>query len=123
MLLGVVSNHLVLTGSCLGLKVHQSHSDMIQSPNEKVHIFCTHIRADYRVMLWYLQPFGNTAMKLIGYLYFKDVTMEEPYAKLFNIRGDLGGNGPKNGSLSIQLEGGGQSGVYYCAASEAQQQK
>ncbi|KAA8581834.1 hypothetical protein FQN60_008574, partial [Etheostoma spectabile] len=88
---------------CLGLDVRQSPSDLITKSGDKVEIFCSHDKTDYRVMLWYQRSPGDTAMKLIGYLYFKDVTMEEPYKEHFNISGDLGGNTAKNASLKIKL--------------------
>ena len=71
-------------------------------------------------MLWYQQLPGDTAMKLIGYLYFKAVTMEDKYKDGFNLAGDLGGDAAKNGSLHIQDAGVNYSAVYYCAAREAQ---
>lgn len=74
-------------------------------------------------MLWYQQPPGDTAMKLIGYLYSKDVTMEELYKNNFNISGDLTGNTAKKSSLIVKLTGEEQNAVYYCAAREAQWQK
>uniref|UniRef100_A0A8C4NR92 Ig-like domain-containing protein n=1 Tax=Dicentrarchus labrax TaxID=13489 RepID=A0A8C4NR92_DICLA len=64
---------------CLGLEVRQSTSDLIKQPGDKVQIFCSHDKTDYRVMLWYQRSPGDTAMKLIGYLNFKDVKMEEKY--------------------------------------------
>lgn len=71
-------------------------------------------------MLWYQKPPGDTAMKLIGYLYYKDVTMEELYKNNFNISGDLTGNTAKKSSLIVKFTGEEQNAVYYCAAREAQ---
>ena len=70
-------------------------------------------------MLWYQRSPGDTAMKLIGYLNFKDVIMEETYKEQFNITGDLSGNTAKNGSLLVPTPGQQHSAVYYCAAREA----
>ncbi|XP_076013828.1 M1-specific T cell receptor beta chain-like isoform X7 [Genypterus blacodes] len=105
-----------LAGGCLSVEVHQTPSALIQSPGDKVQLFCTHGRTDYRMMLWYLQPHGDTAMTLIGYLNFKVVKMEESYEQVFNITGDLGGTSAKNASLIFQIQGFEQSAVYYCAA-------
>lgn len=69
-------------------------------------------------MYWYQRSPGDTAMKLIGYLYFKDVTMENQYKGDFNISGDLSGNAEKKGYL--QTSGPNKTAVYYCAASLAQ---
>ncbi|KAG8013114.1 T-cell receptor beta-2 chain C region, partial [Nibea albiflora] len=77
-------------GACLGVEVRQSASDLITNHGDKVQIFCTHDKTDYWMMLWYQQSPGDTAMKLIGYLNYKAVTMEKLYEKQFNISGDLG---------------------------------
>ncbi|KAF7652108.1 hypothetical protein LDENG_00101630 [Lucifuga dentata] len=108
---------------CLGLEVQQTPPDLIRSPGDTVQLFCAHGKTDYRMMLWYQQPHGDTAMKLIGYLYFKDSTLEEPYKQQFNITGDLSDNNAKNGSLMFQIKGLEHSAAYYCAASEARRRK
>lgn len=101
------------------MDVRQSASDLITQPGEKVQIFCSHDQSDYRVMLWYQRSPGDTALKLIGYLYYQEVTMEEQYKKNFNMAGDLSLNKAKNGSLTIQTTGRDEDAVYYCAAREA----
>lgn len=106
-------------GLCLGLEVHQSASDIIVQPGDKVEIFCSHSKTNYRVLLWYQRSPRDTAMKLIGNLYFKAVKMEKPYENNFNITGDLGGDKEKNGSLSFKAAARELSAIYYCAASEA----
>ncbi|TKS87145.1 Immunoglobulin lambda variable 2-18 [Collichthys lucidus] len=103
--------------ACLGVEVRQSASDLITKPGDKVQIFCTHDKTDYWTMLWYQQSPGDTAMKLIGYLYHKAVTMETLYEADFNITGDLSGSTAKNGSLILKRVE--HSAVYYCAAREA----
>lgn len=70
-------------------------------------------------MLWYQRPPGDTAMKLIGYLYMKDPTVERPFQKHFSLSGDLSGNTQKNSSLVMQN----LNAVHYCAAREAWQRK
>uniref|UniRef100_A0A3P8SCW4 Ig-like domain-containing protein n=1 Tax=Amphiprion percula TaxID=161767 RepID=A0A3P8SCW4_AMPPE len=101
----------------LGVEVHQSPSDFLTKPGEEVQIFCSHNKTDYFQMLWYQRSPGETAMKLIGYLYHNSPTMEEQYKDNFNIIGDLRGSSKKNGSLKIQVVGPEQGAVYYCAAS------
>uniref|UniRef100_A0A3Q3GF06 Immunoglobulin V-set domain-containing protein n=1 Tax=Kryptolebias marmoratus TaxID=37003 RepID=A0A3Q3GF06_KRYMA len=94
----------------LGLEVRQSHSDLFKSPGEKVEIFCSHDKTDYRVMLWYQQPPGDTALKLTGYLYYQNATFESR----FSVTGD----GEKEASLHIQnLKYPEDSGEYFGAAS------
>lgn len=109
-----------LSGVCLGLEVRQSPSDLIRNPGDSAErqIFCSHDKTDYRVMLWYQCSPGDTAMKLIGYLYFKTATMEAQYKDEFVISGDLSGNTAKNASLTVSA-GQSHSAVYYCAAREA----
>lgn len=72
------------------------------------------------MMLWYQRPPGETAMKLIGYLYHKQVTMEDQYKSNFIISGDLTGSTAKNSSLIANTAQQEDSAVYYCAASKAQ---
>ncbi|KAM9354570.1 T cell receptor beta chain MC.7.G5-like isoform 6-T6 [Pholidichthys leucotaenia] len=105
-----------LSGVCLGLEVHQSPSNIIRQPDENMHIFCTHTKTDYYMMLWYQQASGDTAMKLIGYLYHKEATGEEPYKDDFQIVGDLSGNTEKNASLKVNRVKQAHTAVYYCAA-------
>ncbi|CAK6965774.1 unnamed protein product [Scomber scombrus] len=108
-----------LAGGCLGLEVRQFPSDVITKPGE-VPISCTHNKTDYRVMLWYQRSHGDTAMKLIGYLNYADVKMEENYTREeFNISGDLSGTAAKKGSLVIKITQQKHSAVYYCAARQA----
>uniref|UniRef100_A0A8C3G6J1 Ig-like domain-containing protein n=1 Tax=Cyclopterus lumpus TaxID=8103 RepID=A0A8C3G6J1_CYCLU len=109
---------VLLCCGCLGLDVRQSPSDLISKPGVKVQMFCSHDRTNYRLMLWYQRSPGDTAMKHIGYLYYKEVTMEEPYKDHFSMSGDLGVNTAKSGSLIVTLTPE-HSAVYYCAASEA----
>uniref|UniRef100_H3BZQ2 Ig-like domain-containing protein n=1 Tax=Tetraodon nigroviridis TaxID=99883 RepID=H3BZQ2_TETNG len=106
-----------LTGVCLCVDVRQSVSDLLTKPGDNVQIFCSHDKTDYRVMLWYQRSPGDTAMKLIGYLNYQDVTMEEQYKRNFNMTGDLRVDNAKNGSLMIQITGRDEDAVYYCAAS------
>ncbi|KAG7220803.1 hypothetical protein INR49_031460 [Caranx melampygus] len=109
------------SGLCLGFEVHQSASDLIVSQSAaKVQISCSYDRADYFQILWYQQSPGDTAMKLIGYLSYKDPKMEEKYTKDFQISGDLSESTGKNGSLIVTSLTQEHSAVYYCAASKAQ---
>lgn len=111
---------IFVLGVSLGIEVHQSSSDIVAKASDKVQIFCSHDKTDYRMMFWYQQSPGDTAMKLIGFLNYVAVTLEEQYRDLFSITGNLGGDSAKNGSLTIQVKGREHSAVYYCAASKAQ---
>lgn len=110
-------------GACLGLDVRQSPSDLISKPGDKAKILCRHDRTDYYVMLWYQRSPGDTALKLIGYLYNKAVTMENSDRVNFNLSGDLSGNKKKEGALTIQVSGEEQVADYFCAAREARRLK
>uniref|UniRef100_A0A8C6VVX6 Ig-like domain-containing protein n=1 Tax=Nothobranchius furzeri TaxID=105023 RepID=A0A8C6VVX6_NOTFU len=110
----------LVPGISLGLEVRQSPSDLFTNPDGKVQVFCTHDKTDFRLMLWYQRSPGDTALKLIGYLYHKAVSMEDQYKDGFDLTGDLGGDATKNGSLLIKHVKPGQSAVYFCAASRAQ---
>ncbi|PWA29576.1 hypothetical protein CCH79_00007864 [Gambusia affinis] len=106
-----------LAGVSLCVEVSQSPSDLITRAGYKVQIFCTYDKTDYRVTLWYQRPAGDSAMNLLGYLSYKDATMEETYKKDFNISGDLSVNTLKNASLTISAAEEKHSAFYFCAAS------
>lgn len=111
----------LFVGLSLGVQVHQSPS-AIRKAGDDVQLFCTHGKTDYRVMLWYQQSPGDTALKLVGYGYvdFKTDSVEEPFRKHFKLSGDLKGD-KKNGSLSItNLKALEHTATYFCAAREAQ---
>uniref|UniRef100_A0A3B3HIP9 Ig-like domain-containing protein n=1 Tax=Oryzias latipes TaxID=8090 RepID=A0A3B3HIP9_ORYLA len=103
--------------------VHQSPSEILTRPEQSVQISCSHSKTDYWQMLWYQRPPGDTAMKLIRYLYMKDPTVERPFQKHFSLSGDLSGNTQKNSSLVIRNAEQNLNAVYYCAAREARQRK
>lgn len=111
---------LLSPGSSLAIKVRQIPSvlrvTLTQSSEDIVQIFCTHNMSEYRVMLWYQQPAGKTEVKLIGYLNYRDVSMEKPYEKRFNNSGDLSMHDEKNLSLTFQTTGAKDNGVYFCVA-------
>lgn len=115
-------SHQFSAGVCLSLEVRQ-FPDVIRKPGYRVQISCSHNKTDYRVMLWYQRLPGDTAMRLIGYLYYNDATMEDPYKQDFNISGDLRVNEKKESSLVVNTAGDGHTAVYYCAAREAHRQK
>ena len=110
--------YILCPGVCLGVEVRQSPSELVAKPGDRAQISCSHDKTDHRVMLWYQRSPGDTAMKLVGYLHYKAVNMEETYKENFTMSGDLSGDA-KNGSLIIQVTGLKQSAVYYCAASRA----
>ncbi len=70
------------------------------------------------MILWYQQLKDDSALNLIGYVYYTNPTTEDQYKNQFSI----GGNGAKSSTLNITLkmEHVGSTAVYYCAASKAQ---
>uniref|UniRef100_A0A669BYV6 Ig-like domain-containing protein n=1 Tax=Oreochromis niloticus TaxID=8128 RepID=A0A669BYV6_ORENI len=109
---------LLALSVCLGVEVRQSPSEFITKAGSKVEIFCSHEKTDYRMMLWYQQLPGETAMKLIGYLSYKDPKFEEQYDD-FNITGDLSVNTVKKRlSDCSSRKTRNDTGVYFCAVSK-----
>uniref|UniRef100_A0A3B4ZAP0 Immunoglobulin V-set domain-containing protein n=1 Tax=Stegastes partitus TaxID=144197 RepID=A0A3B4ZAP0_9TELE len=92
---------VLISGFSLGVQVNQSPSAVIRKEGDEVQMLCTHERRDYRVMLWYQQPPGEKAVKLIGHVEYAQINYEESYKKHFNITGDMSVNTEKNGSLFI----------------------
>lgn len=112
-------------GLSLGVDVHQFPSDIFTTAGANVWLFCSHKKADYRVILWYQQTDGDTALKLIGYGYgeFRNDSVEEPYRKYFKLVGDLNA-AKKNVSLSItDVKASEHNARYFCAAREAHYNK
>lgn len=101
---------------CVGIEIQQTPPALVKEPNDVVQLVCTCNLTEYRVMLWYQQPAGQADMKCIGYVNYRDVTVEETYKQNFIISGDLSTSDIKNVSLIIQLTGAQDSAVYYCAA-------
>lgn len=113
---------VVTAGLSVGIQVHQSPSALIIKAGEDVQLSCTHQQSDYRVMLWYQQLPGRTAVTLVGYGYveFKDDGVEEPFRKHFKLAGDLRGDETKRGSLNIADPQPEHTATYFCAASQPQ---
>lgn len=70
------------------------------------------------MILWYEQLKGDTALRLIGYVYYKNPSIETDFTNQFNIEGD----GANASTLHLKLEKKpvGSTAMYYCAASKAQ---
>lgn len=86
-------------------------------------LFCTNEDSGHRVMLWYQQLPGHTALTLIGYGYgeMTNDSVEQPFKEHFRLTGDLTGNEEKNGSLSIfNLQALEHTATYFCAFSSPQ---
>uniref|UniRef100_A0A3B3CPJ3 Ig-like domain-containing protein n=1 Tax=Oryzias melastigma TaxID=30732 RepID=A0A3B3CPJ3_ORYME len=101
----------------LAVDVRQTPAEVLIPPGNQVHLLCNHDKTDFYLMLWYQQTPGTADMKLIGYLYYSQVTMEKEFKDDFKISGDLSGTTAKNGSLVITKAEEKNSAVYFCAAS------
>ena len=107
---------LFQTGESLSDKVNQTQKDLLVKTHEPVTLSCSHTIQDYYMILWYEQMKGDTALNLIGYVYYTAPTIESKYTSQFNITGD----GAKYSTLEFKLNVSGTSVMYYCAASKAQ---
>ncbi|CAB1335681.1 unnamed protein product, partial [Coregonus sp. 'balchen'] len=106
---------LWVTGESFSSMVNQSPVALIGGPGRNVQLTCSHTIPNYRMILWYQQSAGDTAMKLIGYVNVQSITLESPLEKHFNVSGD----GRKEAHLHLlSLRGPEDSAVYYCAASQ-----
>ena len=101
------------TGVSVSLKVNQTPSTLLGKPEHKTQLSCSHNIPSYNIILWYQRSVGDTALKLIGYVYYKTITVESPYQGIFNVTGD----GAKEAHLHLQLRQPEDDGQYFCAAS------
>ncbi|XP_053700597.1 T cell receptor beta chain MC.7.G5-like [Synchiropus splendidus] len=86
---------------CLGVEVHQSPPQLLVKVGEEAQLVCSHQRGDYRVMQWYQQSPGESALKRIGHLSYDDKEYEDPFKDHFRFVGDLSGSSNKNASMFI----------------------
>uniref|UniRef100_A0AAY4AGD7 Ig-like domain-containing protein n=1 Tax=Denticeps clupeoides TaxID=299321 RepID=A0AAY4AGD7_9TELE len=98
--------------------VAQTPPEMLVSPVDSVKLTCSHSNSDFYMIQWYQKSPRDTALKLIGYVRYDSPSMEGSYAGHFSVTGD----GRKESVLHfVKLSLGEDTGVYYCAASEAQE--
>ena len=98
----------------LSQEVNQTPSTLLWKPEEKIQLSCRHKIPSYNNILWYQRSVGDTALKLIGFVYYKNPTVESPYQGIFNVSGD----GEKEAHLHLlKLRQPEDDGQYFCAAS------
>ncbi|XP_073783799.1 uncharacterized protein [Danio rerio] len=94
-------------------KVHQSPPDVLLKFNSTLDLKCSHSDTNYNTILWYQQLTASSELKLIGYLYYKSVTIETEFKELFEVSGD----GEKEAHLHfLKLRQAQDDGMYFCAA-------
>ena len=96
-------------------QVHQAPRDLLTQPGDDVQLNCSHKIPSYDTILWYQQLKGDPALKLIGYVFYKNPTLEMS-GQNFN----LTGNGENDAFFHVDKLKPVDSAVYFCAASYAQ---
>ncbi|XP_026162950.1 uncharacterized protein LOC113130463 [Mastacembelus armatus] len=105
---------ICLSGCSLSNKVDQTPSSILGTRDHFTTISCSHSVTSYNVILWYQQPVGDSALKLIGYIQYTNPTLEHSFQQHFNVTGD----GSSKSQLHVlKLRQPEDSGMYYCAAS------
>ncbi|KAL0969463.1 hypothetical protein UPYG_G00227680 [Umbra pygmaea] len=103
-----------ITGVSFSKEVYQSPSMMLINPEDSTTFNCSHKIKNYDTVLWYHRPVGDTALNLIGCMYYKSPNLESSYTSNFNVTGD----GEKEAQLHLlKLRQSTDSGEYFCAAS------
>uniref|UniRef100_A0A3P9BZ28 Ig-like domain-containing protein n=1 Tax=Maylandia zebra TaxID=106582 RepID=A0A3P9BZ28_9CICH len=107
----------------LGVQVRQSPSAAIRNAGDDVQLICTHEKTDYRVMLWYQQSPGDTALKLIGYVDYSTIKYEgdfEKYSPFEKRKYTMSRPSLLNSTLYIYPVEPEDTALYYCASSRTQ---
>ncbi|KAL7380932.1 hypothetical protein ABVT39_026226 [Epinephelus coioides] len=106
---------LWIKGVCLSNeKVFQTPADLIWKPDFGVNLSLTHDISRYDTILWYQRSAGDTALKLVAYIYYKTPKVEPAFVNKFSVSGD----GEKTAYLRItKLKHPEDSREYFGAAS------
>lgn len=108
---------LYASGQQQNYEIHQSPSNLMTFPGENTELHCKHSVSLFYTILWYQQSLNDISMKLIGYVYYRQVNVENSFKSHFNVSGD----GQKQSTLHlVKVRAAEHSAVYYCAASRAQ---
>ena len=101
-------------GCSLSSQVLQLPSSIVESPHNSATITCNHSISSYNVILWYQQSRGDSGLKLIGYVWSTQPSVEDPFKQRFNVTGD---GSTKSQLHVVKLRESEDSGMYYCASS------
>lgn len=55
------------------IKVLQTPEQLLKPPNEEVRLTCKHKNQNFNTILWYQRSKGDTALKLIGFMYYQSL--------------------------------------------------
>ncbi|XP_035466563.1 M1-specific T cell receptor beta chain [Scophthalmus maximus] len=95
-------------------QVFQTPAELLQKANGEVKLSLTHQIQSYDTILWYRRSAGDNSLKLIGYVAYKNPTVETPFQSHFKVSGD----GEDTAFLHIfNLTHPEDSGEYFGAAS------
>ena len=95
-------------------QVSQEPRNLLWKPNNQDKLSFSHKISGYDTILWYQRSAGDTALKLIAYMYYESPTIEPPFQSRFNVSGD----GQTTAYLHIlNLNHTEDSGEYFGAAS------
>lgn len=63
-------------------------AELLRPQNVEVKLTCTHKNPDLNTILWYQRSKGDTALKLIGYVYYTSPSVEPSFEGQFNVSGN-----------------------------------
>ena len=69
-------------------QVSQTPAELLLQPNVQVTLKLSHQIPNYDTILWYQRSPGDTALKLVAYVYYKTLNVEPSFAGHFNVSGD-----------------------------------
>ncbi|XP_072314377.1 M1-specific T cell receptor beta chain-like [Eucyclogobius newberryi] len=98
-------------------KVFQSPPDVFFKPGSELKLTLSHQSTKYDTILWYQRLNGDTALKLLGYMYYKIPNAEDAFTEAFSVSGD----GERAAHLHISNLTTSDCGVYFGAARQATQ--
>ncbi|KAG7239893.1 hypothetical protein INR49_028307, partial [Caranx melampygus] len=106
----ITVNSVLVAGSSLSDKVHQSPTDIYRKEGEKAKIKCLHNDDTFNQILWYKQ-LENGKLQLLGYMY--GTASPE---KGLNVTIEGGANKGETCTLTTEQLSVNSSALYFCAA-------
>lgn len=100
-------------------QVFQTPTDLLTYPEHTVNLTFSHQIQNYDTILWYQRLKGDTSLRLVGYMYYSNPTVEEEFKDNFAVSG----NGEKMAHLQILKATFKDNGEYFGAARMPQPQQ